>query len=320
MTKTAKAPRNFYTATEAIKKLGMPRATFFNLAKSGKIKRVVPDGYTEGYYPKSEIDKMALAREMFTLQYASDTSIFRRAEEKDIRGITDLGVALFGTSTTPSYESRLACWKKNPDAYYVIEQDDLIVGWIAMVPMKEEAIAVLMGETKSATFMFVGMHQNVMVPENILPFIPDGAKNVFLTIGARQGLPQSRTYGMRLILGGYEVLENFARKGIFVERLYATSRTPDGVKLCKEIGFQEKENNATSAVKRFWLDLATSNSPLLREYQEIVKEMRRNAETVQPKSAEMTAKVTAKQTDVSTRARKHADKKDAQPESSSVPK
>ena len=181
MAKIAKAPKNFYTAAEAIKRLDMKRATFFNLVKTGKITRVVPDGFIEGYYPKTEIDKMALAREMFTLQYAADSSIFRRAEEKDIQGITDLGVTLFGTSTTPGYDSRLACWKKTPDAYYVIEQDELIVGWLAMVPMKKEAIAVLMGEAKDATSMFVNMHQNVMIPENILPFAQ--AEDVFLKIG-----------------------------------------------------------------------------------------------------------------------------------------
>lgn len=270
MTKVAKAPKNFYTATQAIKKLGMPRATFFNLAKTGKIKRVVPDGFTEGYYPKAEIDKMALAREMFTLQYTSDSSIFRRAEEEDIQGITDLGVTLFGTSTTPNYESRLACWQKNPDAYYVIEQDELIVGWLAIVPMKEEAISVLMGNVKDATSMFVNMRQNVMVPENILMFTPQEAKSVFLVIGVRQGLPRSKTYGMKLISGGYEVLKAFARNGIIIEKLYATSRTPDGVRLCRDMGFQEKEDNSTSAVKRFYLNLKTTTSPLFHEYQEIV--------------------------------------------------
>ena len=272
MVKRAKAPKNFYTATEAIKKLGMPRATFFNLAKAGKINRVVPEGYTEGYYPKAEIDKMALAREMFTLQYTTDSSIFRRAEEKDIQGITDLGIALFGTATTPNYESRLACWEKNPDAYYVIEQDELIVGWLAMVPMKEEAIAVLMGEVRDATSLFTNMHQNVMVPENILPFTPEDAKNIFLTIGVRQGLPRTRIYGMKLISGGYEVLEEFARRGIIVEKLYATSRTPDGIRLCKDMGFEEKDTNSASPVKRFWLDLETTKSHLFKDYQEVVRE------------------------------------------------
>lgn len=272
MAKTGKAPKNFYTATEAIKKLGIPRATFFHLAKTGKIKKVVPDGFTEGYYPKAEIDKMALAREMFTLQYAIDASIFRRAEEKDIQGITDLGVSLFGTSTTPNYNSRFACWQKNPDAYYVIEQDDLIVGWIGMVPMKEAAIAVLMGKAKDATSIFLNMHQNVMVPENILPFSTGEPIHIFLTIGVRQGLPRSKAYGMKLLAGGSEVLKNLARNGIFIAKLYATSRTPDGVKLCKNLGFQEQVDNPTSVIKRFSLDLQTTTAPIFHEYQTIVKE------------------------------------------------
>jgi len=271
MTKAAKAPKNFYTATEAIGKLGMPRATFFHLAKSGKIKRVVPDGYTEGYYPKAEIDKMVLAREMMTLQYPSASSLFRKAEEKDIQGITDLGVALFGTNTTPSYENRLACWKKNPDAYYILEQDGLLVGWIALVPMTKGALDVLMGHTKDATSMFTKMHESVMVPENILSFTTNEAKNVFLTIGARQGLPRSKAYGMKLLSGGYEVLKEFAASGIIIERLYATSRTPDGVRLCKDLGFQAEETNQTSAVKRFWLDLRASTSPFLKDYQKLLK-------------------------------------------------
>ena len=274
MTKIAKAPKNFYTAQEAIKKLGMPRATFFHLAKAGKIKRVVPEGFTEGYYPKAEIDKMALAREMFTLQYTSDSSIFRRAEEKDIQGITDLGITLFGTSTTPSQENRLACWRQNPDAYYVVEQDGLIVGWIALVPMKKEAIDVLMGYAKDATSLFVNMHQNVMLPENILPFKLEGARHVFLTVAARQGLPRSKFYGMKLLTGGYEVLKEIARRGIFVENLYATSRTPDGVRLCRDLGFQEVGANSIDGVKRFWLNIETTASPLFHQYQDIVKRYR----------------------------------------------
>lgn len=274
MAKVAKAPKNFYTAAEAIKRLDIKRATFFNLVKAGKITKVVPEGFTEGYYPKAEIDRMAIAREMFTLQYATDSSIFRRAEEKDVQGITDLGVSLFGTSTTPSYDSRLACWRKNPDAYYIIEQDGLIVGWLAMVPMKQHAIDVLMGEAKDATSMFVNMHQNVMVPENILPF--NSTENLFLTIGVRQGLPRSKTYGMKLISGGYEVLKNLAKNGIAIKRLYATSRTPDGVRLCRDVGFQEPESNATSAVKRFWLDLETTTSPLFQEYKELLASLATN--------------------------------------------
>jgi len=40
--------------------------------------------------------------------------------------------------------------------------------------------------------------------------------------------------------------------------------------------FQEKDDTATSAVKRFWLDLETTTVPLFREYQEIVRQQSQN--------------------------------------------
>jgi hypothetical protein len=276
MAKTARAPKNFYTATEAIKKLGMPRATFFHFVKTGRIKKVVPDGYTEGYYPKRDIDKMALAREMLTLGYTTDSSIFRRAEEKDIRGVYDLGVALFGTATTPSYETRLACYQANPDAYYVVEQDGFIVGYLYMLPLKAEAIARIMGVQEETTMsQLLLMRSAIVIPENILQFKPGEADNVFLTIGVRQGLARSRYYGMKLISSGYEVLKDLAGRGIIVKRLYATSRTPDGVRLCKDLGFTEKIVPG-SDVRRFELDLETSTSPFAQEYQEIIHESKKN--------------------------------------------
>lgn len=276
MAKTAKAPKNFYTATGAIKKLGMPRATFFHFVKIGKIKKVVPEGYTEGYYPKKDIDKMALAREMMTLGYTTDSSIFRRVEEKDIQGIYDLGIALFGTATTPSYETRLACYRVNTDAYYVVEQDGFIVGYLYMLPLKTEAIARLMGEEQETTMSHLqAMRSEIIVPENILQFRPGEADNVFLTVAVRQGLARSKYYGMKLISGGYEVLKDFARKGVIVKKLYATSRTPDGVRLSKGLGFGEKIIPG-SDVRRYILDLETNDSPFVQEYREIVNKSTHN--------------------------------------------
>ncbi len=99
----------------------MPRSTFFNFVKIGKIKKVIPEGYTEGYYPKSVIDKMALEKEIFSLLYASDTSVFRKAEEKDVQGIHNLSLSIFGTNVAPDYENRLAPYLKNPDIYYIVD-------------------------------------------------------------------------------------------------------------------------------------------------------------------------------------------------------
>ncbi|MGI9061484.1 MAG: MerR family transcriptional regulator [Ktedonobacteraceae bacterium] len=289
MAKTAQAPKNFYTATEAIKKLGMPRATFFHFVKAGKIKKVVPEGYVEGYYPKKDIDKMALAREMLTLGYTTDSSVFRRAEEEDVQGIYNLGIALFGTATTPSYEARLAGYVANPDAYYVVEQDDFIVGYLYMLPLRSEAIARIMGVEQETTMSHLqSMRSEIIVPENILQFKPGEADNIFLTVGVRQGLARSRYYGMKLISGGYDVLKDFARKGVIARKLYATSRTPDGVRLCRDIGFTEKSVSG-SEVRRFELDLATSSSPFVLEYQEIARESKQNGAQLHSDAAQKKA-------------------------------
>jgi hypothetical protein len=101
---------------------------------------------------------------------------------------------------------------------------------------------------------------------------------------------------MKLISSGYEVLKDFARRGIIVKKLYATSRTPDGVRLCKDLGFTEKIVPG-SDVRRFELDLETSNSPFAQEYQEIIhenkqtdKEVKRKSVSIKPQNQEEKSK------------------------------
>jgi len=266
MAKTSRAPSGFYTASEAMKRLGYASSTFYEYVDAGKIKKVVPPGKKEGYYLKAEIDKMIKARELFVLQYASDTSLFERAHEEDIQGITELGIELFGKHGSPSYEVRLAQYKANPKIFYVLKQDDIIVGYIGIFPLKHDAIEAIMSGMAEDRF-----RTGILTPENILPFEP-GTEEAFLIIGARQGVKKSTIYGTRLISGGIEVLEDFARKGTILKKLYGTSRTRDGIKLSKDLGFKQINPTAEEDdLLRFELDLETSKHPLLRKYHQIVK-------------------------------------------------
>lgn len=275
MVKKSSAPKNFYTASQAIKKLGIPRSTFFHFVAAGKIQKVVPQGYTEGYYPKTAIDKMALELELFSLQHASDSSIFRKAEEKDIQAIHDLSLSIFGTTVAPSYESRLAPYLKNPDIYYIVEQDGMLVGYLGIVPIKKEVAERIMGETEEARSKLLTSMSEIVTPENILMFKPGEAENIYLIAVSRQGLSRSKYYGMKLISGGYEVLKDFAQQGIIAKRLYTVSRTPDGIRLSKNLGFKEVII-PRNPVRRFELNLETATSPFLHEYQEIIKEAQRH--------------------------------------------
>jgi hypothetical protein len=271
MAKRAKPPKGFYSASDVMRILGIGNSTLYHYVATGKIKKVVPPDRTEGYYIKSEVDKMAQAKELFLLQYTSDSSTFRKAEEKDIQGIHDLSLSIFGATVAPSYESRLAPYLKNPDIYYIIEQDDILVGYIGIVPIKPDVVGRIMGETEEARSKLLTSMSEIVTPENISMFKQGEADNIYLIAVSRQGLARSKFYGMRLISGGYHVLTEYARKGIIAKKLYSVSRTPDGINLCRSLGFREVIIPG-NPVRRFELDLETTTSPLLREYRQIVKD------------------------------------------------
>lgn len=271
MVKRANAPKNFYTATEAIQLLGMPRNTFFRYVRDGKIKKVVPPGQVEGYYPKNEIDKLARAREVFTIDYAADPSVFRKAEEGDIRGIQKLYEDLLrstGRQGSATYEERLKCFKKNPEIFYIVEQEGIIVGYLGMLPLTKESIDKIMPKSRRN-----GENAKI-ISEDVVNFEAGEIDNLFLIMEVRQGLSRSKQYAARLINEGIEVLENLGRRGIFIKNLYATSSTSDGIRICRGIGFDETKSPIYPDLWYFKLNLEISQVSFIKRYQEIVNDLK----------------------------------------------
>jgi hypothetical protein len=268
MVKISKAPRNFYTAAEAAERLGMPKTTFHTYVKQGKIKKVVPPGRTEGFYPKKDIDKLARARELFLLEYASEPSSFTRATDEDIKGIYDLCVSLYGVTETASHETLLSWQRKNPRTYYVVKQEGIVTGYIGFLYLNEEVTRHILSETVPGV---------PMPPSTeVLPFTQgETIHGLWVGLAVRPGLPstQARYTGRHLLTGGIEVLENLAREGMPVKKLYATARTGDGVRLSRKLGFQETIYPDDPLI-RYEIDLEKSDSPLLSEYKKLIKRHR----------------------------------------------
>jgi hypothetical protein len=272
MAKTAKAPSGFYTATDVMKKLNIANSTLYHYVETGKIRRVVPPGKKDGYYPKAEIDKMIKARELFVLQYATDTTTFEMATEDDIEGIAELGAELFNGNKTATYQRRITQYHANPEIFYIVKQEELIVGYVGLFPLKQEAIETIMSGMAESRF-----NVGILSPDNITQFKPGEADSLFLIIGVKQGLKRTRAYGARAVAGTMAVLENLARKGIFTKKLYGTSRTQDGIRLAKGLGFKQViPKDEEDDLLRFELDLETTTSPFFQKYQRIAK--RRKAE------------------------------------------
>ncbi len=272
MGRTSSIPPDFYSAGQAIKKLGVPRSTFYDMVERGQINKVVPPNRSDGWYHKSEIDKMARANQLFMLQYVTDTSTFEIAKEEDIESIADLNAELFGSSGGESnriarYNLRMSQYQANPEIFHVLKQGETVVGYVGIFPLKHEAIEKIMSGMAESRF-----RTEVLAPEYITQFKPGEAEEVFLIIGAKQEVKKSTLYGARLISGTIEFLETLARRGIIIRKAYATSRTQDGIRISKGLGFKRMTpTNEEDNLLRFEFDLLTSTNPLLKEYQRLAK-------------------------------------------------
>lgn len=265
MPKTAKAPHGFYSASDAMKKLGMPKSSFYDLVEKGTIKKVVQPGRKDAYYLKVAIDSLVKARELFTIQYASDAPTFSKATEDDIRGIYDLAVSLWGTRGTYPYELRLERFKRNPNIFYVLKYLDIVVGYITFMPVSRRAVDEIRQTGKRAS--------SVITLDDILPFTPGSTiEYVFLEIAVRDDSPKPKQYAMHLMSGMSRILDEMGREGIVIKKLFGTSRTEDGIDLSRRLGFKESEIPSTEGTLAFELDIAMSDHPLLREYNRITKE------------------------------------------------
>jgi hypothetical protein len=272
MPKTGRAPKGFYSASQVMRKLGIASSTLYHFVDTGRIKKVVPPNMRDGYYIQEDVDKMARERELFIFTQMKDTSKFRKAVKDDILGIYEVTTSLWG-DRVPSYDARLSSFQQNPSIYYVVEKENIVIGFLGLIPFSKDALDKVMSEAQTN---FSKVYQDALEQKgNVIPFKSgEPINSLFLDIAVKKGVPNDTLYGMRLIQGCIEVLEGLAREGIVVKKLHASSSSPDGIRLCKGFGFAELPKLTETTRLRFELDLETSNSPYVKEYQKILKQLK----------------------------------------------
>ncbi|MBA2392263.1 MAG: hypothetical protein H0V70_05900 [Ktedonobacteraceae bacterium] len=83
-------------------------------------------------------------------------------------------------------------------------------------------------------------------------------------------------YGQRLIAGAIQAFRSLGERGIKIDNIYATSRTPTGIKLCRKLKMKEEPVPGETRRLRFTLNAQTSDSPLIKGYQEAYSEYLRS--------------------------------------------
>src|SRR5207244_9915390 len=98
--------KNFYTASQAQKRLMLSKSSFFDLVRKGTITKVTLPGKKQGLYPKPLIDNLAATIKTTLAQYERDTSVFELATLDDLPIEVDIDLSLYGSKDTTSLERR----------------------------------------------------------------------------------------------------------------------------------------------------------------------------------------------------------------------
>lgn len=260
-----KAPRGYYTAKQARERLGLSESTFGYYVRVGKIKRYIPPLRKEGYYARTEIDRLATEMALFLyastdVQAATETRV---AAISDVPGIVDVLTSL-GWQTI-SAEARLNRYQVNPLMDYVVLSGGRVVGYVNATPYTDDALADMMSGKKRSWDITL---------DDILPYERGQTYDVFVGIATRQDVAGHVFFAFRLISGFLSFLGELANMGIHIRRMYATSAEPDGQKLCRDLGFVEQPAEPGDLFPRFMLDLETSESRFAADYRATISSVR----------------------------------------------
>jgi hypothetical protein len=150
--------------------------------------------------------------------------------------------------------------EKNPYTYYVLKDENEIVGFVVIMPLKPGKLNSILAQTLPVE----------IAPEDIEVF--EEGKNIDLYLSGIGVKPifsnkEKHFYGSRLISGLIGAITGFAEKGISIGVIAGRSNMPDGTRLMRHAGFTEIEP-LTPERKTFIINAKESGNPFIMRYKE----------------------------------------------------
>lgn len=254
----------YYTTAQARKVLGLDEEAFQYWVRKGRVTKVKLPGRVQGVYSRREVDKLANKVETTILTEYPEETEFRKATINDLEQEAQLAHLVFGEKAE-AFNERKAFLERNPDIDYHVYDDDKLVAYIDIVPLKHNAIE---------DFMNARIGAWSINPEDILEFVPEKPLECLIIdmVTTPTVPPRKRSaYGSRLLSGLIDTLSEMGRHGIDISKLYAASETPAGIRILKNAGFQVTGEHRRGRFS-FELDISNSDEKVLRPYKEVLAE------------------------------------------------
>ncbi len=258
-----------YSASEAREKLGgISTSSFKRLVDSGKIRKVVPPGKTQGKYIREDVDKLAEAMEQFVQIYSASEpavklELTQARGESDIQETVQIARQNLGDNAY-GLDKRMLWFKLSPKGDYVLKHEGVTVGYFSMQAIKPESIDHVFNRESGASLQL----------EDMIPIEPGKPLNVHISgLGVKKGISrqQAKYYGMVLLNRLFDILIELGEQGIDIRKIWAKSSTVPGIKLSRDLGFTELGYINNEQIG-FVLDLEKSHLPAVKSYREALKE------------------------------------------------
>jgi excisionase family DNA binding protein len=258
---------NYYTAKEAIKKLGIPRSTFYDLVKANEIPKVTLPLRKQALYPKQKIDELAeeRARILGELEQTPERLAFITPLREDLEQLVDIDRMIFHQTTLILPEEQQKRFAYNPEAMHVLKdmKINMVVGGLTMSPIKMDILERLVR---------LEIDETQVKPEDYLPYTANVPLDCYIIgIVVRPGIAATY-YGSRLLQAALNYMIELLNRGVIIRRIYTVATTNDGERLARRLHFTHLRSNWMGEHEDFRhsyvLDLenAESKSRLVKKY------------------------------------------------------
>ncbi len=253
----------YYAAQKAEEVLDMSYSGLKYQVSIGNIKAEVPKGRRQSYYKVKDVEQVARDLKAYSIIRKKRTVNFTIVSDReDMIKCLEVSKMLFG-SERGDIEKHMRIINKNPETYYMLKDENQIVGYTAIWPVKAGKIDSLLAQTIPVKIS----------PEDIETFEEGKEIDLYINvIGIKPGfsMEERRFYGSRLISGLIGAIVNMGERGILINKIGARSNMPDGIRLMKGIGFTEIEP-LTPERRTFIINIKESGIPFVLQYKEALR-------------------------------------------------
>lgn len=225
-----------YTASEAMKRLGLSKTEFHRRVNAGQIPKLTKPGSIHGVYPKRDIDALVLA--MSLVFEPQDKMVFSRSTPGDQIEEMDIGIRCFGSEYITPLPERIDFQRKSEFTFWSLKVNGHVVGYVSLFRFPPEFLDDIL----------TGKHieRDITVKE-VLPFLRLESFDVYIDVMA---IDPRLPHHLKVFYGGV-IVSRFCSKildlidnGYLIQNLYTVTATPEGDNLVRKAGFQLLEGKS----------------------------------------------------------------------------